>query len=438
MNARRPIARFIHSMSLGARIVWVFVLTAIFAILLFGAGFHLLTQGDDGGSFPRLVADYSDMLLEELGQPASHERALAIASRTGLDIAIERGAETWFSAPKALEDNGLDLQRLDFRRHQAGNKSYAFHRGIAVLRVERDDDTVWFVVSLRRNPAMGLAIFTGFIALLVFWIYLAYRMVRYLIHPIRDIQAGVERFSGGDLGWRIPVRREDDLGELTADINRMAGQIQQMLESKRQLLLAISHELRTPLTRLNIALDLPDSEANRAKMKNAAKQMERLTGELIESEKLSASHSALNLEAVDLDRLLRELIDQEFTDHPAIQIRLGGAGYRIEADVMRIRLLFRNLIDNAIKYGGDGDIIVHTEKTGERLLTRIIDHGEGIDADSLPHVFDPFYREDKARQRQTGGSGLGLYLAKRIVEAHGGAIALHSEKGKGTEVAVSL
>ena len=105
---------------------------------------------------------------------------------------------------------------------------------------------------------------------------------------------------------------------------------------------------------------------------------------------------------------------------------------------MRVRLLFRNLISNAVKYGKQKPVSVSCTCEGNQVVTRISDQGEGIEDENIPHIFEPFFREDKARQHQTGGTGLGLYLVKQIIEAHGGQIEVRSKKDEGTEVIVRL
>lgn len=435
---RRPIARYIHSMSLGARIVWVFILTAVFSIFIFASSFHFIIKQGESPTFPRLINDYSELLLQELGLPANREKAKAIKQRTGIDFIIEKQGQRWTTFEQGFDEYALDLDDVEFHHHKGEDKKFGFHHGIALLEVTRADESVWLVVSFRRNPVVGMTILVGFVSLMVLWIYLAYRMVRYLISPIKEIQSGVQKFSEGNLEWRIPIKREDDLGELTGEINQMAEQIRQMLESKRQLLLAISHELRTPLTRLNIALDLPANENNKAKMKSSLQLMDRLIGELLESEKLSANHSALSKEEVDLERLLADLIELDFQPENNIEYKAIDQGCKVEADVMRVRLLFRNLISNAVKYGEQKNIKVRCFKQGEKVVTKISDQGEGIGEENLARIFEPFFREDKARQRQTGGTGLGLYLVKMIVDAHGGEIEVKSKKGKGTEITITL
>lgn len=435
---KRPIARYIHSMSLGARIVWVFVLTAVVSVMIFSGSFHLILNEGESQTFPRMINDYSDKLLTELGTPANRMVAKSIQQRTGINIVIESAGEKWSTFEPGLDKKHFFRpDKVEFHRHE-GNKMFGFDRGIAYLKVKHSDETVWFTVSFRKNPAVGLVILTGFIALLVLWIYVAYRMISYLISPVKKIQEGVQKFSEGDFDWHIPVKRDDDLGVLTREINDMAGQIKQMLESKRQLLLAISHELRTPMTKLNIAVDLPESPDNRDIVKKALKQMEQLISELLESEKISANHSALLKEEVDICSLLSELVSQEFGEQDSIQYQHHAGPCMIQADIMRLRLMFRNLITNAVKYGEQKPVQVECFSQQSMVHIVIQDQGEGIASESLPRIFEPFYREDKARQRQTGGTGLGLYLVKLIVEAHQGKIDVESDKGIGTRVIVRL
>lgn len=430
----RPIRSKIHSLSLGARIVWVFIFTAIFSVFIFNSAFKLLTQPREEQVFPRLIADYAHSLIVEMGEPVLLSKAQSIAQRTGMEIFIERENQIiGTSSNKPQFDNKALEFNINGLVHQIQH-----HRGRAMLRIKKPHENIIFVISFHHAPGQTSFIFFAFIVSMILVIYIAYRMVRYLIAPIKSIEYGVQKFSNGDLNYRIKKMRNDDLGVLTEHINQMAGQLNTIIDAKRQLLLAISHELRTPMTRMKITLELPHNEKNRQRINKSLGQMETLLGELLESEKLAAKHQLLEFKKVSLNEIITSFINQEYYETKQITLCLTEQSTEIMVDTMRICLLLRNLIGNAVKYGLKRPITVSTSIIENKVQLSVVDEGEGISEESINQVFEPFYREDQARQRQTGGTGLGLYLVKLIVNAHDGEINLFSNKGQGTRVLVKF
>lgn len=166
--------------------------------------------------------------------------------------------------------------------------------------------------------------------------------------------------------------------------------------------------------------------------------MEVLLGELLESERLSGRHSVLNLQPVAVNALLDEVISEHFSNS---QLTVGHCDEDLYLllDPVRIKLLLKNLLDNALRYSPpEQPPSLKCQFDGKELQLLIQDQGPGIAAEHLPHLTDPFYRVDPARQRKTGGYGLGLYLCRVIAQAHGGTLTIDSTPGQGTVVTVTL
>ena len=209
---------------------------------------------------------------------------------------------------------------------------------------------------------------------------LAYARVRRMLRPLDDIRAGALRFGQGDFAQPIPVRhpaRPDELGELAATINTMGGDIHQMLEAKRALLLAISHELRSPLTRARLNTELlpetPEVQPSRDALLRDLAQMRDLITDLLESERLASPHAALQREPVDLCALVAEVV-ASLEGAPEVRQSMAADLPVLALDRTRIRLLLRNLLDNAIKYtpeGGTVNVSVRAGATG-MLLTVVL------------------------------------------------------------------
>jgi len=169
--------------------------------------------------------------------------------------------------------------------------------------------------------------------------------------------------------------------------------------------------------------------------------MERLIADLLESERMNAGHTTLRRSSVELGAMLQFLINTEFRERfERINLHLPSTPLVREVDEVRIRLVAKNLIENALRYTPPDGLPVEVELSAKpgMVLLRIRDHGPGIGKEHLGRVTEPFYRADPARSRSTGGLGLGLYLAKRIAEAHRGSLVIESELGHGTQCTVTI
>jgi signal transduction histidine kinase len=299
---------------------------------------------------------------------------------------------------------------------------------------------------------------------------LAYAYVRYLLRPLDDIRRGAQRFGAGDFAQPIPLRstcRPDELGQLAATINTMGEDIHQMLEAKRALLLAMSHELRSPLTRARLNTELlpesADTQAQRDALLRDLGEMARLISDLLESERLAGRHAALHREPTDLAALAHDVVQELGVRHAAAsQIKVvidealqpgpcdeldsvgpeSGAPKAplIALDRLRVRLLLRNLLDNSLRHSDPTvpppELHCSLDASGGVLL-RVRDFGPGVAPEHVDRLAEPFFRPDTARQRATGGVGLGLYLCRLVAQAHGGWLRI-SNAAPGLEVQVAL
>jgi len=262
----------------------------------------------------------------------------------------------------------------------------------------------------------------------------AYAYVRRLLRPLDDIRAGAERFGRGVFDTPIPLRRRDELGDLAARINTMAHDIKAMLDAKRGLLLALSHELRSPLTRarLNAELLPVQGEGSAPRERDALLrdlgEMRDLISDLLESERLASPHAALQRETVDLAALAREVV-ADMPQAAAVALDLAPDLPALALDRMRVRLLLRNLLDNALRYSaGAAQPPRLSLQAGEGggVMLEVRDFGPGVDPAQLAHLTEPFFRTDGARQRATGGVGLGMYLCRLVAQAHGTALEVRN------------
>ena len=417
--------------SLKWRLVTLFLLLAVCTAAVFLFGMQRVLQGGWQGYAQPLAADYVDKLAAEIGSPPSEARARAIVARLPVSVRIDGPSLNFDSHPGHREPRRFKPDDDDDRRAWGSD-------GWGMARTTADGHRIRFGLAGALPDERPRTVGWITLAALLVLTALAFVVVRRLLRPLDDINAGVARFGSGAFEPPIPVRRRDELGELAERINTMAHSLHGRLDAKRALLLAISHELRSPLTRARVNAELIDDSAPRTALLRDLGEMRDLITELLESERLTAGHTALQTEAVDLPALVRELVATQFTD-AGLTLHIDDGMALIQADPMRLRLLLRNLIDNALRHGGDAAqrpvvSLRHDAQGGVHLGVR--DFGPGVAEAQLAQLAEPFYRADGARQRATGGVGLGLYLCQLVAQAHGGT--LHIRRAEpGLEVTAS-
>lgn len=416
--------------SLSGRLLGLFLLTGLALALVVKTGFQIAFQDGFRGLARPHVAEYVSQLLREIGDPPDTVKAAELAQRLPLEIHITAAGTDWSSAGSPPD---LSQARLHPHRLTSGEAVRAGRIGDDFVLVYQTDD---YRVILQPQGleatdwAPWALLFTLFGVLTA--LALAYHGIRRLFLPLQEISTGLAHIGQGDLEHRIQVKRRDELGELAENVNRMADDIREMLDAKRQLLLAISHELRSPLTRarVNLAL-LPESETRRTLEADIA-EMVKLTEELLESERLNSRHAALNLSAEDPAALVGQVIAEHFPDRNILAELDLEIGY-VALDPVRFKLLVRNLLENALRHtpttAPAPAVSLSRQTAGWTLSVR--DQGPGIAPEHLAKITQPFYRADPSRHRNTGGCGLGLYLSRMIAEAHGGCLEVESRKGHG-------
>ncbi len=449
------LTRITHSLS--ARLLVVFLLASI--AYTYAVGFAM--QAFQDSDYLRLIVGahislHAEYVLKDLGTPPSVARAKDITSRIPVDIRLNGPGIDWKSEPlfpetadvpfgplslldlgdaslPDVEDWVKTLEKVEFARFQE-------HVYVKLTQGEYDIIFVSPKIADQPAPVYDTGLIFSVVGLLV--LLLCFLGVNFLINPIQAMLKGAARIGGGDLDFRIKKRRKDDLGDLADGINAMADDLQDMLEAKRQLMLAISHELRSPLTRTKVALEFLDNDATKQSLLEDVEEMERLITDILESEALNTRHASLRREPGNLLDLAQSVIDLDFAQRSAGRVVLleSGLDFDGEYDSTRIRLLVRNLVDNALRHSpADADPVeISFGRIDDLVYVRVRDHGRGIAADDLLRITEPFYRADPARSRHTGGFGLGLHLCRRIVEAHGGELVIESEVGKGTVATATL
>ena len=276
-------------------------------------------------------------------------------------------------------------------------------------------------------------------------------VMRWFTHPISDLSEGIRKMTGGDLSARVKVRGNNEFSELARAFNSMSERVEALDQSRSQFVSNASHELKTPLSTMKILIetllyqDPMDPAMTKDFLGDVNKEIDRLNhivSDLLTLVNIDSGGMKLNLAEMSLSALLEEQVNRllPLARENGIEINLKMKDdTKIVGDSLKLQQVIYNVIDNAIKYTPrGGEVETSLTRTGKRAVIRISDTGIGIPATDLPHVFDRFYRVDKARSRATGGTGLGLSIVKQIVQQHGGTITCTSTEGKGTTFEIDL
>ena len=295
-------------------------------------------------------------------------------------------------------------------------------------------DGRWLVArQVRERPSPTLWIL-GFLALLAAAIAVgAYPVVRRLGSRIERLKAGVDQLGGGNLGARVKVEDRDEVAALAESFNRSARRIEELVAAHRLLLANCSHELRTPLARIGMAVSLLGEQADprtRESLKQDIAELDLLIDEILLSSRLEAVPGLERHEPVDLLAVAAE-------EAARYDIEASGEPATVSGDRQLLRRVVRNLLDNARRYAGDGDVAITVRQEGARAILEVRDHGPGIPPDERERIFEPFYRLPATRE--TGrGSGLGLALVREIARRHGGEAVCLAADGRGSRFRIDL
>lgn len=304
----------------------------------------------------------------------------------------------------------------------------------------RDVTEAW--TAARQQAVQYLAVTAAtFASAMAVLAYLIGKMVSVL----ERLQVQADAISRGDFTGRTQVETKDELGQLSASINRMSERIEQQIEDLQLLLGAMAHETKTPVTSimgyadslLHVRLKPEQQEQALEAISRSAGRLDKLSGKLLQLVGLYENQE-LEMEPISLREMLGRCCAQlqDASARQEMELVLEGMGAEIIGDRILLEILFDNLLTNAIKaYDGPGTVRIACGADGS---VRVCDQGRGIATEDLPHVCKAFYMADKSRSRRQQGSGLGLALAERIVQMHHARLSIESEPGRGTCVTVSF
>ncbi|WP_323373695.1 sensor histidine kinase [Plantactinospora alkalitolerans] len=329
-----------------------------------------------------------------------------------------------------------------------------FNSALDVL--PRPLDPIWSIklklgILMVGSGAAGLAVFIIGIGWIPWWTAgtacgVALLTSQFLAHgmtsPLREMTAAARAMARGDYTRRVRATSRDEVGELAAAFNQMAGDLAEADRRRRELIANVSHELRTPITALQGVLEnIVDgvAEPDLSTLRVALTQTERLghlVADLLDLSRLDAGVLPLRRENIDVAEFLDEVVQQAAVNAAGagrevrFEVRQQPAPLHVEADPRRLHQVFANLLDNAARHSPvGGRVLVAAKRVADELRFEVTDEGEGIPARLRPEVFERFTRGERTGD---GGTGLGLAIAHWVVELHGGTIAVADRPMTGT------
>lgn len=290
---------------------------------------------------------------------------------------------------------------------------------------------------------------TGFVLLNV---VVSAAVIRLVVQSVQQASLAAETLSRGNFEVRMPVHGEDEVARLGTSFNRMADNIQdqitqlaQLSQMQQRFVSDVSHELRTPLTTVRMAADVlygsrddfdPVNRRSTELLFHQVDRFQAMLADLLEITRFDAGAAMLALEETDLFELCTDVIltSQPLADRAGVEVFVvpQGSAFLARVDPRRIERIIRNLVNNAIEHAEGQPVDVVVSGDGEVVSVGVVDHGIGMSAEQVERVFDRFWRADPARNRTTGGSGLGLSIATEDTRIHGGSLAAWGELGVGS------
>jgi two-component system sensor histidine kinase CpxA len=435
------------------------VAQALFVVLAILVTLAIRPQTDPRGEYFRLNAATQAAQAYERGGQAQlaknfeereksvHDR-LFLFDEQGQELSGRRVPQWAAQLAKGIQPKPAGLWGWLGSEHRAAQSVVGPSGKRYTLVIERPTPPHFFF-GPNRTPGLGI-----FIAILSSGL-VCFLLARYLTAPVVRLRAATQRLAAGDLTARAGTagsRRRDEMAELVRDFDGMAERLENLVNAQSRLLNDISHELRSPLARLNVALGLarqrtgPDAASTLDRMELEANRLNEMIGRLLVLARMEGGEQAVEKSEIHLEDLVREIAeDAEF--------EAQGRNCRVKCEVVGDCLVLgngellhsaiENVVRNAMRYTHEGtEVEIRLEQVDEAngpdALIRVSDQGPGVPEASLDKLFQPFYRLDDARERQTGGVGLGLAITERAVRLHGGSVSAVNRPGGGLLVEIRL
>ncbi|MDH4239344.1 MAG: cell wall metabolism sensor histidine kinase WalK [Phycisphaerae bacterium] len=419
---------------------------------------HILREQLHGGE-PSVIQEKVKSLADELGL------RITVIDPKGMVLG-DSETEPWEMENHSDRTEVIKAMKDGFGQSTRPSETLGYNMKYVAVRVSDNGNLLGVVrfamplseVQLEMQVIYRTVLFGAAVALVIA-LTISYFLSKSMTSPIREMKEIAQRLAEGDFSRKVRIKNKDELGELAKFLNTMADELQAKMENLKRLdrvrtdfVANVSHELKTPLTLIKGYIEtLEDKAINDTKnagkfisiIKDHTDRLSNIIDDLLSLSELELSKDSIEKSEFDLKSLIDDIAlgfghalaakQQKLTIEPQ------GDNFKIKADRDKIEQVFVNLIDNAVKYTNDGGRIeiCLVQQNGGIVFT-VEDNGIGIPREDLDRVFERFYRVDKARSRQLGGTGLGLGIAKHIVLAHKGEIRIESDVNRGTKFFVTL
>jgi signal transduction histidine kinase len=460
-------------MSIRAKLAWTFILLLIFGITAISSYSILFIRNyllDAGREQIINDSEWLAITIQNLQSGPGFETNLNEAARTsGYRIAVydETGilfAEVPYSAelqadPAISEDilqmivdrsstylaDFEDSEQLETYRRLDADQNPAAYLKVSILKDQLYEPikTIRWIIYSGMFISMGLVILVSIL------------FSRYISRPILQLESAARDIAEGNVNRTLDLDRKDEFGDLAASLNRMAErfrsdneEIKKLYEKQRQFFADITHEIRNPLHTIAGSLEMLQMEGldpvkRDHYLQTAMRQTERINRlfkDLLTLQRYDSDTYFIERKSFDLSKVIRHVVElyREEARRKGLELNYDENPRTVYADPDKIEQVIDNLVSNAVKYTGEGLIDIEVSEGKEGVVVSVQDTGIGISAKHLERLFDRFYRTDKARSRDKGGTGLGLAVVKSILNAHGTDIYVESKAGSGTKFSFVL
>ncbi len=274
--------------------------------------------------------------------------------------------------------------------------------------------------------ALGALVFS-----VLFWLPL----VRGITRSVAQMTNATEQVAEGHFHVRVNETRRDELGRLGAAINRMSGRLAGFVTGQKRFLGDVAHELCSPIARIQVALGILEQRADVEDIREEIQQMSQLVNELLSFSKAGLREKEIVLQPVRLADLVRSVVAREGSERVRLEI---AEDLTAAAEPGLLSRALANLVRNALRYGGESPIVIRAEPQNGHIILTVADSGPGVPEENLQQIFDPFFRVETSRSRETGGVGLGLAIVKTCVEACQGTVTARNCQPTGLQVEIRL
>lgn len=419
--------------------------------LVFAVMLVVIAQLPDDGPGPRLVDHVTQngriamTLFESRGATQCREFATAVLSDSRLFVLLRDDA-----GGTVCEPDGLSFDVA--RRSSDGTRE----RQVVETPVANDAGRTYTVVGIPQRGFRALAARPRFpvgtlLTALATSGLACFLLASYLARPLTVVRDASRRLAAGDLTARAgpaAAKRRDEIGSLVGDFDAMAARLEALVHAQTQLLSDISHELRSPLARLNVALELArrkagaTAEPDLLRIEREADRMNELVGRLLALARAENGGIAPDATPVSLGDVVQRVADdanyEAQQQRKQVHVRQSDDAL-VPGDVRLIASAIDNVVRNAVRHTREGtDVEIAVVTTTDQVQVRVRDHGPGVPAAELERIFTAFHRVERGRERDSGGVGLGLAIARRAVVVHGGTIAAENAPDGGLVVTITL